>query len=132
MCVGGGIPANGTLKAVACANCLDITTKTKPNEPSLHGLAYWYMVPKLSFGFSPSSIITQSQADTSIIESDLRLSWHLNLNSGGWRIGNITSLNNDNLYYKKIFLKGFIIKPKEIFNKFKVKFSKSTTSKSHN
>ncbi len=106
MCVGGGISDNRLLKVVACANCLDITKQTKQNQPKLHGLAYWYMAPKLSFGFSPSQTITQNQADTTIIGSELRLSWHLDIgNVGGWRLGNITSLNGDNLFYKKIFLK---------------------------
>jgi hypothetical protein len=108
MCVGGGAPESGTLKVVACAKCLDITTQTKPNVTRLYGLAYWYMTPQLSFGFSHSPQIAQSQADVNTIEADSRLSWHLNLSSGGWRLGNVTSLNNENKLYKKIFLKGII------------------------
>ena len=105
MCVGGGVPASGILNLVACAKCLDITIQTIRNETRLHGLAYWYMAPQLSFGFSRLPQIAQNIADVNTIEGDSRLSWHLNLSSGGWRLGNVTGLNNENSLYKKIFLK---------------------------
>ena len=105
MCVGGGAPESGILNLVACAKCLDITTQTIRNEARLYGLAYWYMTPQLSFGFSRLPQITQNIADTGTIEANSRLSWHLNLISGGWRLGNFTALDNEKKLYKKIFLK---------------------------
>ena len=108
MCVGGGNPSSGVLNVVACANCLAITTETPINSPKYNGLAFWYLSQKLSFGFSPSPNIAQNQADTlnnNITDSNLRLSWHVDLGTGGWRLGVITGLNNNELYNKKIFLK---------------------------
>ncbi len=105
MCVGGGATASGILNLVACAKCLAITTQTKPDETRLYGLAYWYMSPKLSFGFSHLPKIRQIQADINTDEGYSRLSWHLDTTAGGWRLGNVTSLNNENKLYKKIFLK---------------------------
>ena len=105
MCVGGGKPADGTLKVVACANCLAITTQTAFNQPNFVGAAYWYLTYSLSFGFSPSYSINQGQADTTSTESNSRLSWHIDLGSGGWRLGSLTGLNDNTVYYKKIYLK---------------------------
>jgi len=130
MCVGGGAPASGILNLVACAKCLAITTQTKPNETRLHGLAYWYMSPQLSFGFSHLSQISLIQADINTDEGYLRLSWHLNLSSGGWRLGNVTTLNNEDKLYKKIFLKGKIhpLAPNKLVNVIKTK-SKGVVTK---
>ena len=105
MCVGGAKLIEGILKVVACGNCLIITNITLSNRPILNGLAYWYLTPLLSFGFSPNALISQSQADTITSESNSRLSWHIDLGVGGWRLGSLTGMNLDTNYYKKIFLK---------------------------
>ena len=110
MCLGGGIPTDGTLLLVSCALCLNITQYTSFNQPNFVGSAYWYFYPSLSFGFAPTPEINQHQADeidcNGLIDcqSNLRLSWHLDLNVGGWRLGTISLLNYDNNYYKRIFI----------------------------
>jgi hypothetical protein len=88
------------------------------------------MSPQLSFGFSHLSQISQIQADINTDEGYLRLSWHLNLSSGGWRLGNVTTLNNENKLNKKIFLKGKIhpLAPNKLVNVIKTK-SKGVVTK---
>ena len=105
MCVGGSKPDEGTLRLVSCGNCLNITSTTQQNQARFNGAAYWYFAPNLSFGFAPNATITQGQADTTDLESTLRLSWHLDLATGGWRLGNINGLNSNSVYYKKVYLK---------------------------
>ena len=110
MCLGGGIPTDGTLLLVSCALCLNITQYTSFNQPNFVGSTYWYFYPGLSFGLAPTSDIYQYQADqidcpgVTNCQSNLRLSWHLDLNFGGWRLGTISLLNSDNTYYKRIFI----------------------------
>ena len=106
MCVGGSDSVNDpfTLRVVACANCLSVTTQTSLNQPMFYGAAYWYFTDGQSFGFSPTNTINQYNADSTDLNSNLRVSWHLLGNVGGWRLGNITNLNDDLNYYKKIFI----------------------------
>ena len=105
MCVGGGKPADGTLKVVACTNCFVITTQTAVNRPNFAGGAFWYLTPSMSFGFAPNNIITQGQADSATTEPNSRLSWHMDTALGGWRLGSLTGLNDNTVYYKKVYLK---------------------------
>ena len=83
-----------TLLLVSCGSCLDILTTTELNKPRLVNGAWWYFTPGKSFGFAPSSSITQSSADIFDCDASLsckdsnRLSWHLDIRTG-WRIGNI-------------------------------------------
>jgi hypothetical protein len=104
ICVGGNRYDETFLRLVACANCFYVTTETILNQPQYYGGAYWYFTDGYSFGFAPIFTITQNTADTFDQSSNLRLSWHLDGSSGGWRLGFITSLNGDTDYYKKIYL----------------------------
>eukprot|EP01036_Dinobryon_divergens_P039147 gene39147-51535_t len=61
---------------------------------------YWYRNPLFSFGFADSESISLSPADA--IPGDSRLSWHLTGVDGGYRAGNIMSLNVDNTWQKNI------------------------------
>lgn len=97
LCVGGRQSNSQILRLVSCVNCLTITGKTVLNKPILENFD--------SFGFSPNATIYQGHADFNNHASDLRLSWHLDLNVGGWRLGKITNLNSNNNYYKMIFKK---------------------------
>ncbi|CAF1081140.1 unnamed protein product [Brachionus calyciflorus] len=103
LCVGGGSADSVILNLVACGNCLQILTNTTVNIPNLVGSVYWYMTPGVSFGFSPIYSITQNSADTYNTSDPLRLSWHFN--SGGWRLGTLTSLDSDTRYKKYILVK---------------------------
>jgi len=107
ICVGGMEPSavtTGILRVLACANCLSVTTQTNLNQPNLVGEAYWYFTPNYSFGFAPTSKIDQFNADIFEKTSNLRVSWHLDAR-GGYRLGNIMSLNTNTNHYKKVFLK---------------------------
>lgn len=105
MCVGGSKSNDLLLRLVACSNCLNVTKQTLLNQPQFNGAAFWYFTPNKSFGFSPTNKIRQNIADDNDEASNLRLSWHLDVNDGGWRLGNLVRLNNDTIYFKKFFLK---------------------------
>lgn len=105
MCVGGNRPLDALLRVIACANCLNVTTQTLLNQPKFHGQAYWYFTANSSFGYSPTTTINQNSADNYDNSSNLRVSWHLDKNVGGWRLGSLVWLNEDMIYYKKVFLK---------------------------
>jgi hypothetical protein len=83
---------------------LSVTTETTLNSPQFYGRAYWYFTNGQSFGFAPTNVINQGNADVYDQSSNLRLSWHLDGVSGGWRIGNVITLNSDTTYIKKIYL----------------------------
>ena len=104
ICVGGNRYDEIFLRLVACANCLSVTTETTLNSPQFYGRAYWYFTNGQSFGFAPTNVINQGNADVYDQSSNLRLSWHLDGVSGGWRIGNVITLNSDTTYIKKIYL----------------------------
>jgi len=106
ICVGGNRYDESFLRVVACANCLNVTTQTPLNRPQNYGAAYWYYTENNSFGYAPDSTITQNSADTYDQSSNLRLSWHIDGRSGGWRLGNVINLNGDTNYYKKVYIYG--------------------------
>ena len=104
ICVGGNRPSDSLLRVIACADCLSVTKQTVLNQPKFIGAAFWYFTDSKSFGFSPTSTIKQNIADDYDQESNLRVSWHLDVKDGGWRLGDLVRLNNDTNYYKKIFI----------------------------
>ncbi|CAF0838132.1 unnamed protein product [Brachionus calyciflorus] len=105
LCAGGGLVGSDVLDLVACANCYSVLTPTEKNKPVLIEEVYWYMTPDHSFGFSPNATIDQNSADIFDTTNPFRLSWHLNISFGGYRLGQLTGLNNDNNYKKYIFIK---------------------------
>ena len=94
-----------TLLTIACGNCNSVTTKTTLDKPHYENGVYWYFTPQYSFGYSNIPSIQQGQADTIDQSSTKKVSWHLDLNAGGWRCGNNTWLNNDKSNFYKIILK---------------------------
>ncbi|CAF0997441.1 unnamed protein product, partial [Brachionus calyciflorus] len=105
LCAGGSLTNSDILELVACGNCYQIFRNTTLNSPNLIGSVYWYMTPGKSFGFSPIYTISQSSADTYDTSDPLRLSWHFDKISGGYRLGALTDLNSDTLYKKLLFVK---------------------------
>ena len=105
LCAGGSLANSDILLLVACGNYFQILTNTTRSIPNLVGSVYWYMTPGYSFGFSPSSKIDQSKADIYNQFDPFRLSWNIDLNGGGWRLGNITYLTTNNFYKKLLFVK---------------------------
>lgn len=94
------LAAAGERSAVFAETGNNVTTKN--NE------TYWYFNSGKSIGFAPSSVITQSSADTTDYSSLYRMSWHAGycgagLLCGGWRVGNLTGLNSDNNYVRAIY-----------------------------
>ena len=103
LCFGGyDGKAPGTLLIVACGYCYLILMRTSLNTPHLHNSVYWYYTSSKSFGYSADSSISQSSADIGSTNANLRLSWHLDQGFGGFRIGTLTYLNIDTVYYKII------------------------------
>ena len=80
-----------------------IHTQTPMNTPNLSNGVYWYFTAFKSFGFSRDATITQNAADNSSNDPESKLSWHLDLGDGGWRLGSILWLNNANEYMKVIY-----------------------------
>ena len=77
-------------------------------ETHEHNKVFWYFMRKKSFGFSETENVYLDEIDC--IESRERrefekgkLSWCLTENFGGWRIGDITDLQ-DSINYEKIIL----------------------------
>ena len=105
LCAGGGKVNSDILDLVSCGNCYSILAPTVLDKPIYVGSAYWYMTSGKSFGFSPIFSISQTTADMHDLSSPLRLSWHLNQNDGGWRLGSKTNLNKNQNYKKYLFIK---------------------------
>ena len=102
LCLGGRDSTNDVLLVVSCGLCSVVFTKTPKNTPNLHNGAYWYYTPDGSMGFSPNSTVNQTSADAFDQSNNQRVSWHLNVGSGGYRLGSLNVLNNDSRYYKLI------------------------------
>ena len=103
LCLGGGIKNSDLILTIACGNCLQITTETALNCPVFYGGAYWYYTNLKSIGFAPTSQITMNVADTCDLNSNQRLSFHLEGSSGGYRIGSYQS-NSDSTYSKYFYI----------------------------
>jgi len=89
LCVGEAEVGASNLILVSCGNCYSILQTTITNQPVLINNAYWYNTPGKSFGFAPTSIITQNSCDTTGPNDPQRLCWHMDGSSGGYRIGAI-------------------------------------------
>ena len=90
-----------TLAAVGPANVLSLNTTW--NQPKQFGQVFWYRTSGKSFGFSPSMTIRQTTADNEDLNSSTRLSWYLDQNMGGYRVGNIRLIQDNPLWHKVIF-----------------------------
>lgn len=106
LCLGGGWAGDDILRVLACGNCYAITTETVINCPSLNGLAWWYYTLNKSIGFSVNSSINQYIADSYDMSSELRLSWHLDGVTGGYRAGSLIS--NGAELQKYVFIKNIV------------------------
>ena len=87
------IPVSGYWTVAAGGARSVVFAQTTLNTPVLENGAYFYFTHNQSMGFAPTSTITQSQADREnespcdTGNGDLRLSWHLLGNVGGYRAG---------------------------------------------
>ena len=104
--VGGRATASSTFKLGAFDTSAVILTETQLNTPHLSNGVYWYFTPSKSFGFSRNLSIRQNEADILSIDGDARLSWHLDIGTGGFRLGSIVNspdLNDATNYEKAIY-----------------------------
>ena len=101
--VGGRAIGSSSFKLGAFDTSTVILTQTLLNTPHLSNGVYWYFTPSFSFGFSRDALINQDKADNLSTDGDARLSWHLDLNVGGFRLGSI--LNSPNLNFATDYMK---------------------------
>ena len=106
---------SNVLTTVAAAPTNSVFTETVHNTPQLLNGTYWYYTPESSFGYSPTNVINQGSADitgcddqTDSCASDpSRLSWHIDGQVGGFRLGDAGWINNGgsggNLYLKQVW-----------------------------
>jgi hypothetical protein len=105
---------SNTISLLAAAPTADIFTQTTGNNTNLVNGTYWYYVPTIniaggSIGFADTSTVILNTADSSSMDSLYRLSWHINYttggagSNGGWRLGNITNLNDSGDYLKQVW-----------------------------
>jgi len=84
-----------TILLAAAAPTAQVFTETVINTPQLLNGAYWYLTLQTyienngSIGFAPTEDIDQGTADLVDDSDPLRLSWHLDEVSGGYRLGGI-------------------------------------------
>jgi hypothetical protein len=108
----GKAVGSSTLPILAAAPTAQVFTQTVDESPQLLNGTYWYYTldaapllgPNLgSIGFSPTNSITQNWADTKDLGTDpLRLSWHLDAGTGGYRLGTL-DLNSSTAYLKQVW-----------------------------
>ncbi len=84
-----------TILLAAAAPTAQVFTETVRNTPKLLNGAYWYLTLNIvedgfgSIGFAPTENIFQVTADVIDHSDPLRLSWHLDEETGGYRLGGI-------------------------------------------
>ena len=114
----GKAVGSSTISLLAAAPTADVFTQTTGNNTNLVNGTYWYYVPTQNpsvsasggaIGFANTSTVSLDTADTSNLNSPYRLSWHINLTNqnvggnGGYRLGEITDLNDSTAYLKQVW-----------------------------
>ena len=100
---------SSTITLAAAAPTSGVFTETAINTPQLLNGTYWYYTLATncdvcgSIGFAPSNSIIQNSADVSNVEDPLRMSWHLQADMGGWRLGDQIGLNSSTAYLKQVW-----------------------------
>jgi len=96
-----GNPA--TIMLCAAAKKADVLRKTGSTSSASgpYNGVYWYNYQGKSFGFSDSKAIQLSSAD--VRSGSGRLSWHMDQNAGGYRIGDTKGLNGHSGYRKQLY-----------------------------
>ena len=105
----GKAVGSSTITLAAAAPTNAVFTETVIDAPQLLNGTYWYYTLTTncptcgSIGFAPTNSITQNSADTSNLGDPLRMSWHLQAELGGYRLGTDTSLNSSSAYLKQVW-----------------------------
>ena len=99
--VGGRATSSSTFMLGAFDTSTAILTQTIVNTPHLSNGVYWYFTPYKSFGFSRNAMINQFPGDIYTTDGNARLSWHLDIGIGGFRLGPIPLILNFATNYEK-------------------------------
>ena len=103
--VGGfsaGSPNTLLVAAVGLSSAVLTTTSSLGTATTNENGLFWYFYPGHSFGFADDSVLLLGNADGSSISSNTRVSWHLDLSIGGYRLGNLIDLFSGTTPYKII------------------------------
>lgn len=100
-----------TLALLAAGERASVLTETTDNTTTLHNGSEWYLSPGQSMGFAYGGTTVQlDSADVQSGDQDwARLSWHLGYIDlvqyikGGYRLGETTGLNDDDMTGRYIF-----------------------------
>ena len=103
LCVGGGEINQDVIRVLGCGSCNFIIKEKPLNAPSYMVGVYWHNSPTYSFGFSGSWQINQGPTDDQEPTDELRLSWNIDNNKGGYRAGAYGTTGTD--YTKYFFMK---------------------------
>ena len=87
----------------AFSSSAEILKQTALNSPHLSNGVYWYFTSGKSFGFLAGTNLEQDAADTVNTETEYRLSWHIDINVGGYRAGGNKGLNDATRWRKYIY-----------------------------
>jgi hypothetical protein len=107
----GKAVGSSTITLAAAAPTSVVFTETVINTPQLLNGTYWYYsfltTDFGSIGFAPSNVINQESADVQdlsvgVLSDPLRLSWHLQNDLGGFRLGTLI-LNSSTAYLKQVW-----------------------------
>lgn len=99
--LGGTLVSTGEIQLAGVIRTANLATFTTGNEANTFPETsnYWYNREDFSIGFAPNSTVSLTQADT--VSGPGRLSWHmLTFPVGGYRLGEVTGLNNSTQYTK--------------------------------
>lgn len=97
---------------LAAGNRSEVTTPTGygSNTHAVNGSEWYFMGPEWSWGFAPLGAATQ-QSQCDVLAGAERMCLHTFSWVGGYRIGNITGLNNSDDYEKVFFVSGVDVVP---------------------
>ena len=99
----GAVSPDGNIALAAMGERDEVLRVTSSNQKAHeHNGVHWYFKPGWAFGFSPTEEISLCNADTNDTSGELRLSWLLQ-GPGGWRAGNVKSLNDSEVWRKLVY-----------------------------
>lgn len=104
----GKAAGSNTIMVAAAAPTVDVFTHTVVNSPQLINGTYWYYTENIwegigAIGFAPSNQIATGPADVYDLSDPLRMSWHLDPVTAGWRLGDIQWLEVSTDYLKQVW-----------------------------
>lgn len=101
----GRVTGSEVFLLLAAGNRSEVTVNTGANSSNTHAVngSEWYFATEWSWGFAPLGAATQ-QSQCDVLAGAERMCLHTFSWVGGYRIGNITGLNNSDDYEKVFFV----------------------------